>query len=187
MIDKHLTDEMTDKQILFCECYIVHLNGTRAATEAKYQGDNIGIVAAQLLANPKCQAYITALRQEQKENLGISADRVLLELARLSFYDPRDIYDEHGCVRPPSEWPEDVARAVKTIRTKELFVSDGHGGRRYIGDAKEVVLEGKKGSLQLIGMHLGIFKKDNEQKTSKVIVVTPEDAKTIMDGFEGEI
>lgn len=188
MIDlKELEKDLTERQIEFCRLYVIHLNGTKAATDAKYTGNNIGNMASQLLSTPKIQVYIEALRAEQKERLGITADRVLLELSRLSFFDPRKLYDaETGVLLPPNKWDDDTAAAIKSISTKEIYEKE-NGVAKYVGDAKSVTIHDKHGSLKLLGMHLGIFEKDNKQKTSKVIVVTTEEAAKIMSELDSEV
>ncbi|PGP71464.1 hypothetical protein CN998_01535 [Bacillus cereus] len=49
---------LTPKQLLFCEYYLVHGNGARACRDAGYSHKGANIQASNLLSNEKVQTYL---------------------------------------------------------------------------------------------------------------------------------
>ena len=76
---------MTDKQARFCEEYMIDLNATQAAIRAGYSPKTANEQAARLLANVSIQNRIAQLQAEQSRRTGVSADRVVRELAKVAF------------------------------------------------------------------------------------------------------
>ena len=75
---------MTDKQARFCEEYMIDLNATQAAIRAGYSPKTANEQAARLLANVSIQNRIAQLQAEQSRRTGVSADRVVRELAKVA-------------------------------------------------------------------------------------------------------
>lgn len=63
---------LLDKQRLFCEFYIEHLNGTKAATLAGYSKKTGCSHASFLLKQPKIKAYIQHLREAMRDEFRLS-------------------------------------------------------------------------------------------------------------------
>lgn len=83
-----MAKELTEKQRRFCEEYLVDLNATQAYCRSGYSVKKRVTAeqnASKLLRNPKVQEYISALRQQQSERTGITADSVLNEIAKIAF------------------------------------------------------------------------------------------------------
>lgn len=85
--------------------------------------------------------------------LPITRERVLREIARLAFSDPRRLFDEEGNLKPVHELDDDTAAAVESIDVSVLpRSSGGHQTRK-------VKLWDKKSALAKLGEHLGLFKE----------------------------
>lgn len=69
-----------EKHELFCQEYLVDLNGTQAAIRAGYKKRSAASTASTLLTNPNILARVGELRKEQRERLALNADFVVLEL-----------------------------------------------------------------------------------------------------------
>ena len=82
---------MTGKQQRFCEEYIVDLNATQAAIRAGYAAKAAYSQGQRLLKNVEVENYIDQLKAEQSKRTGITADRVLDELAKLGFADMSEV------------------------------------------------------------------------------------------------
>ena len=76
---------MTEKQKRFCEEYLVDLNATKAALRAGYAEKTAYSQGQRLLKNVEINDCITELKSKQSERTGITADKVLEELAQLGF------------------------------------------------------------------------------------------------------
>lgn len=158
---------LTDKQRLFCAEYIVDLNATQAAIRAGYSEHTARQMGTENLSKPVISAEIERLKAERLQRVGITADRVLIELARLAYSDPRKLYREDGSMKPPAEWDDDTAASVSAVETEE------HGGDDP-ATVRRVKRWDKKSALELLGKHLGIF-ADRDSKapaaaSSRVVI-----------------
>lgn len=174
-----LTGDLTPMQKKFCERYAVHLKLSLACEEAGYTGNSLGAQANALMKLPKIQAYIEHIKSQQMAAFGLTPERVLKELARLAFVDPSKMYDDEGCMLNIKDMDEDTRRAISSVETKELFEQEGRK-KKYVGDAKKAKLGDKTKALELLMRHFGQFNLDNQQSAANVVVVTSDEAKTIM-------
>lgn len=180
-----LTQNLTPIMRAFAERYVLHLNATKAAKEAGCTGKNLQQIGSEILRHERVRPYIEYLRQQQLEKMGVSKDRVLLEICRMAYVDPGDLYDEYGCIKNINEMPEDVRRAISSIETKELFEQDGRK-KKYVGDAKKVKLGPKEKALDMLCRHLGLYQLDNIQKQDLTIVVTGNESLDIWNQLNSE-
>ena len=91
---------LTPKQQRFVDEYMVDLNATQAAIRAGYSRHTANEQGCQLLAKLNIQAAISIARKAQQERTGITADRVLTEIALVAFADARELVEvRKGCCR----------------------------------------------------------------------------------------
>lgn len=113
---------------------------------------------------------LKAFNEAMNSRVNWAIERVLNELKFIGMVDIRKIYDDKGNLKPVSDWPDDVARAVSGIETEELF--EGRGDEReMIGISKKVKLNDKIRALELIGKNLAMFIERHQIE----VVATPED------------
>lgn len=86
-----ITSALTAKQQRFIENYLLDLNATQAAIRAGYSKRTANEQGTQLLNNPAIKTAIDAAKMKRSEKAEISAERVLLEIQRIAFYDPVDL------------------------------------------------------------------------------------------------
>lgn len=147
---------LTPRQSLFVSEYLVDLNATRAAKAAGYSEKTAEAARSRLLRNVKVAAAIEMRAAERSKKLEITADRVLKELARLAFFDPRQFFNADGSVKQISELDEDTARALAGMEVEEMFEGRGDD-RRQVGVLRKYKLADKKGALELLGKHFSLF------------------------------
>lgn len=88
------------KQQRFVDEYMVDLNATQAAIRAGYSANSAAEQAYDLLRKPQISAAISVARKAQQERTGITADRVLTEIALVAFADTRELVEvRKGCCR----------------------------------------------------------------------------------------
>ena len=143
---------MNAREKRFCEEYLIDLNAAAAARRAGYKGTTAEGAAKWINPTnpkkPRLRAHIDDLAAERSKRTGISADRVLRELARVGFADLTDAVDaETGKLRP--DVSEDDRAAIASIRVK----------RGDMFDEYEVRAADKLRALELIGKHLGMFRE----------------------------
>lgn len=91
---------LTPKQQRFVDEYLVDLNATQAAIRAGYSPDTARQMGAENLSKPVIQLAIAEGRKAQQERTGITADRVLREIALIAFADARELSQViKGCCR----------------------------------------------------------------------------------------
>ena len=151
--------ELSAKQELFCEEYMLDLNATQAYKRAGYTAinDNVaGVQGHRLLKNTKIHARIKDLMDERKDVLLIDAYFVVEQLKE----------SNQRCmskVTPVLEWDP--------VNKEMAHKQDEAGNKVYEFDSS-----GANKSAELLGRHLGIFEKDNRRtlETSiQVLEVSP--------------
>jgi len=143
-----MTKKLTAKQAKFVNEYMVDLNATQAAIRAGYSKKTATEIGYETLRVPHVAEAVQRRSKKLSEKTGITAERVIAEIARLGFIDPRRLYDNAGNPLLVTELPDDVAAAVSSVET--LTRPDGTVTHR-------VKLWDKKGSLELLGKHFAQF------------------------------
>jgi phage terminase small subunit len=144
--------KINERHAKFVKEYLLDLNATQAAIRAGYAEKSAFVTASKLLSNAKIQDAINKQVKARSERTEVSQDRVLLEIARLAFNDPRKVFDENGALLSVQQWPDEVAAAISSIKVNELIV-DGIA----IGTTKEIKFWDKSKNLELAGRHLKMF------------------------------
>lgn len=146
-------DQLTDKQERFCQEYLVDLNATQAAIRAGYaSGKTAEVQGARLLGNAKVRAKIDQLKLGREQATGITAERVLKEIAKLAFFDPRKLLNGDGTPKQIHELDDDTAAAVAGID----IVTKGNDDVGF-ADIMKIKLADKGQNLERLGRHLKLF------------------------------
>lgn len=87
---------LTDKQLSFCEEYLIDSNGTRAAIAAGYSEQSASSKASTLLKLPQIVRYLGKIRKQQRKNRQIEAEEVIEQLWYCATRDPIESVDENG-------------------------------------------------------------------------------------------
>lgn len=141
---------MTAKEKRFCEEYLIDGNATKAAIRAGYSQKTAGAIGSENLKKPHIRACIEKLEAERSRRTGITAERVLRELAKLSFVKATDVIDVETAKIKEKAAPEDLA-CISSVKLKVIPTEEGDIVER------EVKLADKTKSLELLGKHLGLF------------------------------
>jgi phage terminase small subunit len=162
--------KLSPKQARFVEEYLVDLNATQAALRAGYSAQAAMAIGYENLRKPQIHAAIADAQRARSLRTSITADRVLVEIARLAFADITKLYDHQGRLRPIQDWDPDTRVAVLGIESHELFAGP-QGARRPIGTAKKLRLADKTANLALLAKHLGLLtdKREGGQEMSDLL------------------
>ena len=152
---------MTKKQKLFVEEYLIDLNATQAAIRAGYSPDTAGSIGGENLKKPEISAASAKAMAERSRRTGINQDRILQEIAKLALVNIDDVVDlETGEIKE-SATKEDLA-CIQSIKIKPTeFVTE-----------REIKFYDKKGSLEMAGKHLGMFKDKLELEADMDLNIT---------------
>lgn len=100
-------------RILFAEAYLNNgRNGSQAAISAGFSAKTAPQAASRLLKDVKVLAIINSKTEEIFNNLKITRERILLERARLAFFDPRKLFDKDGRPIPIQDLDDDTAAVL---------------------------------------------------------------------------
>lgn len=167
---------LTEKQQRFVDEYLVDLNATQAATRAGYSEKTAYSMGQRLLKNVEIQKAIQEAKDKRSRRVEITQDRVLLEYARLAFFDPRKLFTENGKPKDISELDGDTAAALAGLDVMEEYSGTGES-RVFMGYTKKYKLANKLGALDSLGKHLGMFDgkraEGDEQAGGGVVVLPP--------------
>ncbi|MGC8534913.1 MAG: terminase small subunit [Rhizomicrobium sp.] len=142
----------------FAEAYIANgRNATQAAIAAGYSPKTARMQGSRLLTCDDVKVVINAVAARSQAISGLTADRTLLELARLAYFDPRKLFDDSGNLKAVADLDDDTAAAVAG-----LDVQDGRGEDG--AQTKKLKLWDKNAALDKAMKYLGLFEKDNAQR-----------------------
>lgn len=141
---------LTPRQARFVEEFLVDLNATQAAIRAGYSAATANRAGPRLLSNVGIADAIRTAQAARSQRTAITQDRVLLELARVAFGDPR---------RVMSWGPEGVKLRPSTVLTDDeaAIVAEVSETRTEGGGSIRLKTVSKMEALRLIGQHLGMF------------------------------
>lgn len=144
---------LTPKQSRFVEEYLIDLNATQAAIRAGYSVKTAKSIGQRLLTFVDVQKAIQGAQKKLSERTKITQERVLQEYARIAFLDPRKLFDEHGELLPITSLDAEVAAAIGGL---DVVISRT-GDKSTTEETKKIKLIDKKGALDSIAKHLGMF------------------------------
>ncbi len=167
---------LTDKQELFAKEYIVDLNATQAAIRAGYSENTARQMGAENLSKPVIQERIQQLMDERSKRTEITADMVLREYAKLGFSNIADYLK----VEEKEFETESGMRSVKVVDIFETDLIDRSklDAVAEIKQTKEGIslkLHDKKGALDSIARHLGMFTDNVNTKVTGGLNNTTQD------------
>lgn len=140
---------LTDKNIRFCEEYLKDLNATEAAIRTGYSKKTAAAQASRLLTNVKLQEYIAELKQKRTERTEITADYVLTGIKEVA---------ERCMQRSPVmvfDYSQKALVQKKDEDDNNIWEFDSAGANK---------------AFELLGRHIGLFEKDNNQAKANIIV-----------------
>ena len=141
-----MADKLTPKQQRFVEEYLVDLNATQAAIRAGYSEKSAARISVELLNKTQVQKSIEKAQAKRAERTEVTADRVVTELAKIAFADPRDLM----------EWGPD-GLVLKDCRTIPDAAAAAVSEVSESNDGIKLKKLDKLKALELLGRHLGMF------------------------------
>lgn len=168
-IFKYMNKKLTNKQRAFVAEYLVDLNATQAAIRAGYSERTAYRIGAELLQKTSVAEAIAVNQAKRAQRLDITADRVVSELAKIAFADPRDLM----------EWgPDGITLKSSSELTKEQAASVAEVSEMTTKNGRTIRLKkhDKLKALELIGNYIGMFERKNTEKKAdreSGVLVTP--------------
>lgn len=148
--------KLTKKQKAFLTEYQKDYNATRSAIAVGYSEKYAGELGYQLLQKTPVKQALEKAQEDRLKKVGVHAERVLTEIARIGLSDTRKLFDAQNNLLPASEWPDDVAAAVADLEVMDLFEGRGPEKQR-IGYLKKVKQHDKVKALDILAKHLKLY------------------------------
>ncbi|HVJ42366.1 MAG TPA: terminase small subunit [Dongiaceae bacterium] len=186
----------------FVECYLATGNATEAARQVGYLEYSAGNAGYRLLQRPAVAAAIAGRQEDLRRRNAVTVDRVISELAKLAFADPRDLFTADGKLKPLHELDDASAASIAALevlavaggpraaagraaRAASAQARDGsHADEAAGGESGDTVLELRKikrwdkaKALELLGRYLGLFKDRLELGVSSDLAASIEAAR----------
>ena len=180
---------MTDAQKRFCDEYLIDLNATRAYKVA-YKSCKSDLTArtngSKLLTNTNIQEYISKKQKEIEQRTEVTQDKVVQELARIAFFNIKDIYSKDGTLKQIKDIDNNTAKAIASVKTLQKAGSmkininmQGQDEEIPLEHVEEQTIEFKTNdkvkALELLGKHLGMFNDINVNMKNAVQVELVDD------------
>lgn len=164
-------DGLTQQQRLFVAEYVKDNNATQAAVRAGYSAATAQQQGSRLLKNVVIKTAIEQHQQQvvtriQQES-GITLERTLREIARIAFFDPRQMFDAKGNPLRLDQLSDNTAAVIAGLDVLEEVAGSGED-RVVVGHIKKWKLADKKGALDMLMKHLGGYNADNKQKAPEL-------------------
>ena len=152
---------LTDKQIRFCEEYLIDLNATQAAIRAGYSEKTANEQGAQNLAKLSIQEKVQELIAERSSRTQITADHVLKEFWSIAQDDIKNYlsFYTHTDVTLKVELKNSADIDTKNIGEISLGKDGQFKFKRYCRD----------NALLQVGRHLGMF-TDNVNNSGEMSI-----------------
>lgn len=147
--------KLTPKQQRFVDEYLVDLNATQAAIRAGYSPKTAGQIGERLLKKVEIQQALAKRMKAREQRTEVTQDRVVKELAKVAFGDPRNVmtWGPGGVkLKDSAELTDDEAAFVSEVSE----TTTEHGG------SLKLKTNDKLKALELLGKHLGMFKEKVE-------------------------
>ncbi len=161
-----MTPNLTARQARFVQEYLVDLNAKQAAIRAGYSPRSAETNGNRMLRNAQVAAAVRVAKAERERRTEITSDRVLRELARVAFFDPRKLFGADGQPLPIAELDDDAAAVVAGLE-----VSVAHNDDGTVTRVAKIKLADKLAALEKLGRHLGLFEKGTPGSAENPIAV----------------
>jgi len=157
-------EKLTEKQIRFCQEYIIDLNGTQAAIRASYSEDSAQQIASELLLKPVIQLYVQELLDDRASRTKATADKAISEIYHLISFDASQIFNEEGCLKNIHTIPLNTRKAIASIEVFEEYSGKGtkNDPKQFIGYTKKIKFWDKPKSVELLARHLKLLTDKHE-------------------------
>lgn len=136
-------DEITEQQERFCEEFIRDLNATQAAIRAGYSPNSANEQGSRLLANVKVRSRIDQLKKERSERTKITADDLIEYLMQTLTFDPSEVLEENGDLKPLSKIRPEIRNKIMSVKTTKF--------------GREIGFFSREKALEMLARHHALF------------------------------
>ncbi len=154
---------LTAKRARFVEEYLVDLNAAAAARRAGYTTKRSEVIGYYLLTNADIQSAISTAQKARSARTGVTQDRVVQELARIAFADPRRVmtWGPDGVTLHDSRELTDAEAALVAEVSQTVTEAGG---------SIKLKLNDKLAALDKLARHVGLYQ---EREDREIVIANP--------------
>ncbi len=170
---------LNPKQTRFVAEYLIDLNATQAAIRAGYASANADVTGPRLLGHVGIAAAVAEGQAKLAGKVGVTAERIVTELAKLGFSNMQDYVGVTSDGSPfvdLSAVDRDKWAAVGEITVDHINKREGDETKAV--ERVKFKLADKRAALVDLGKHLGMFVERRETKITdnRLVARVPEKA-----------
>lgn len=160
-----MTETLKSRVELFAAAIVSGQTQADAYREAypaskKWANQKVAEKASVFAKSKEVVARIEKLREKAMTKNEVTAERIVAELAKLAFMDPRKLFDESGMPLGVAGLDDDTAAAIAGVDT--VMIGNRDAG---MGQVLKLKLADKKGALDTLARINGMFKDKVEVKS----------------------
>lgn len=165
---KGKTPQLSAKQKLFCQRWLIHRNASRAYREAyETNDDNVCAVEGHRnLRKPNIRRFLDIKLEEIEDRFDMDLDKCLKGMFRIASANMLDYINLDGTVNL-SELTHDQAAAIQEVTVETYEERTGRGDETETVKKVKLKLYDKKGALKDLGQHFGGFKTKVEHSVTE--------------------
>jgi len=152
---------LSAREIAFVAEYLTDFDATRAARVVGYTGNNVKVTACRLLGAPHIHAAVRREVSDRAARLRATVDNTVREIARLSFSDVGELFDESGHLKNVKALPREVRACIASVKVVKKNLIAGDNSTEWV---HEIKLWNKPKALELLATHLGLLEKDQADR-----------------------
>lgn len=154
---------LNEKQKMFCKEYVRDFNATQAAIRAGYSKKTADVIASQHLGKLNIQNEIARLTEKKVEKTEDLTQQVIDEFRKIAFSSIAHLHNTWISRKEFEDITDDQKACIESIKTRvRRMVYDKED---YEVEEVQIKLYDKQRALENLGKHLGIYEKDNVQKS----------------------
>lgn len=152
----------------FAHEYVIDFNATQAAIRSGYSENTAYSQGSRLLKDVEISARILELTMAPIKKLEITRERVIEEMARIAFADPRKMFNANGDLKPIHDLDDDTAASVAGVEV--VTVTRGRGEDAEVDYVHKVKNWDKPKMLSDLGKHFNIYEDHQKSGTGEINV-----------------
>ena len=156
-MSKKLTIKQEKFVLKYFECGNASESYKYAYSTKRMKDKTINEVSSKLLNDHKITTRLNELRNAQQKRFELTSDDLIRQLGAILLYDPLDVWDANGNVRPLNEIPKELRVLINGVKRKDTYGEVSSEEVEYKMACKD------KARLTLMKQK-GMFAIDNSQK-----------------------
>jgi len=147
-----LEQVLNEKQLKFCQEYVLDFNATQAAIRSGYSKKTANRIASALLSKIDVSNEVQRLIKNAESKAIATAQETLETISTLVRSNLYNVFDENDCIKSSKEIPKELWPAIQSIESEELF--DGTGRKKtVIGLKKKIKLWDKNKAIDTLAKY----------------------------------